>query len=177
MGGAIYHRVHSEPIKVDLVKITNGNELRFYDVGDSNYVGFEAPALTANCIWVLPQADGSALQVLRTDGSKNLSWASAAAGAGTFELDDTNASHILTGSWDEDDSANRTLKFKVNTGNRVIDLSGDLTLSIKLQGPVRTNRLPHRGRHRSSLTICLVILEHCTVNWYLKNNQKGSYRP
>lgn len=47
-------------------------ELRFYDNG--NYVGFEAPALGADQIWVLPATDGNANQVLGTDGSGNLDW-------------------------------------------------------------------------------------------------------
>jgi len=53
----------------------SANELRFYE--GSNYVGFEAPALTGDQIWVLPTADGSASQVLTTNGSGTLSWASA----------------------------------------------------------------------------------------------------
>lgn len=41
----------------------------------TNYVGFQAPAtISANKLWVLPAADGSANQVLKTDGSGNLSW-------------------------------------------------------------------------------------------------------
>ena len=74
----------------DLMTLTSGNltvagdvyigdsnkELRFYE--GSNYVGFEAPALSANQIWVLPSADGSANQTLKTDGSGTLSWATAA---------------------------------------------------------------------------------------------------
>jgi len=74
----------------DLMTLTSGNltvagdvyigdsnkELRFYE--GSNYVGFEAPALSANQIWVLPNADGTANQTLKTDGSGNLSWATAA---------------------------------------------------------------------------------------------------
>lgn len=46
---------------------------RFYDDGD-NYVGFKAPALGANQIWVLPAADGGASDVLSTDGVGNLVW-------------------------------------------------------------------------------------------------------
>ncbi len=53
--------------------IKNSGELRFYDNG--NYVGFEAPALAANQIWVLPAADGDANDVLITDGGGNLAWA------------------------------------------------------------------------------------------------------
>jgi len=56
----------------------NNNELRFYE--GSNYVGFEAPALSADKIWVLPAADGSNGQVISTDGSGNLSFADAAGG-------------------------------------------------------------------------------------------------
>ena len=53
----------------------SANELRFYE--GSNYVGFEAPSLSANQIWVLPTADGSSGQALKTDGSGNLSWGTA----------------------------------------------------------------------------------------------------
>ncbi len=67
------------------VRIEDNNELRFYDDGN-NYVGFEAPALTADQIWVLPDSDGSADQFLQTDGSGNLSWASGING-GDIDLD------------------------------------------------------------------------------------------
>ena len=50
----------------------NNKELRFYE--GSNYVGFEAPALSGDQIWVLPDADGTAGFALKTDGSGNLSW-------------------------------------------------------------------------------------------------------
>ena len=53
----------------------SNTELRFYE--GSNYVGFEAPALSANQIWVLPTADGTANQVLQTNGSGTLSWGTA----------------------------------------------------------------------------------------------------
>ena len=50
----------------------SNKELRFYEA--ANYVGFEAPALSANQIWVLPSADGSSGTALKTDGSGNLTW-------------------------------------------------------------------------------------------------------
>ncbi len=53
----------------------NANELRFYDTGSSHYVGFKAPALTTNQIWVLPATDGTSGQLLSTNGSGTLSWA------------------------------------------------------------------------------------------------------
>lgn len=54
-------------------------ELRFYQQsgGGTNYVGFKAQdgPFGTNTIWVLPPSDGTANQILRTDGSKNLGWA------------------------------------------------------------------------------------------------------
>jgi hypothetical protein len=56
-------------------------ELRLADTDSSHYVGFKSPGtVTANKVWVLPAADGTANQVLTTDGSGNLSFASASAG-------------------------------------------------------------------------------------------------
>ncbi|KKK79544.1 hypothetical protein LCGC14_2832430, partial [marine sediment metagenome] len=52
--------------------INNQGELRFYDNG--NYVGFEAGALSADQIWILPIADGNANDFLQTDGGGVLSW-------------------------------------------------------------------------------------------------------
>jgi hypothetical protein len=66
------------------IGITSQNEVRFYDNG--NYVGFEAPSLSADQIWVLPTADGSANDVLTTDGSGNLSWAGAGATVTTTRI-------------------------------------------------------------------------------------------
>ncbi len=51
----------------------SNNELRFYE--GANYVGFEAPALTGDKIWVLPTADGTANQGIVTNGSGTLSFA------------------------------------------------------------------------------------------------------
>lgn len=57
----------------DDIGLDNFEELRFYDDG-GNYVGFEAPALSANQIWVLPTADGDPGAVLTTNGSGTTSW-------------------------------------------------------------------------------------------------------
>jgi len=70
----------------------NNNELRFYE--GANYVGFEAPALSADKIWVLPAADGSNGQVIKTDGSGNLSFATV---SGTT-INNNADNRIITGS-------------------------------------------------------------------------------
>ena len=57
----------------------NQAEARFLEATANgvNYVGFKAPAsITSNLVWVLPSADGSANQVLQTNGSGTLSFAS-----------------------------------------------------------------------------------------------------
>lgn len=58
--------------------LQNQKEIRFSETTANgvNYVGFKAPAsLTADKIWVLPSADGTAGQFLKTDGAGNLSFA------------------------------------------------------------------------------------------------------
>jgi len=62
------------------VEIKSGTELRLYDADNSNYVGFKAPSLSVNKIWVLPNVDGSANQYLKTDGNGNLGWATSGGG-------------------------------------------------------------------------------------------------
>jgi hypothetical protein len=50
----------------------------------SNYTGFKAPAsLSANTIYEMPAADGSAGDVLKTNGSKVLSWVAPSGGGGS----------------------------------------------------------------------------------------------
>jgi len=65
------------------LKLGSNKELRFYE--GVNYIGFKAPALGANKIWILPATDGGLNEVLTTDGSGNLSWSSA---GGADTLDD-----------------------------------------------------------------------------------------
>ena len=58
-------------------------EARFIEAtaNGTNYVGFKAPAsITTNLVWTLPSADGTANQVLQTDGSGVLSFATASSG-------------------------------------------------------------------------------------------------
>lgn len=58
------------------INLKSRSELRFSDTDSSNYIGFKAPTnVTANKVWILPAADGTAGQFLRTDGSGTLSWA------------------------------------------------------------------------------------------------------
>ena len=62
---------------------TGPGEIRIYEDTDlgSHYTGFKAGNATASVSYVLPTADGSADEVLSTDGSGTLSWAAASSGA------------------------------------------------------------------------------------------------
>jgi len=56
---------------------TYGSQIRLHEKIDngSHYIGFQAPpSIGTNVIWTLPNADGSANQVLKTNGSGVLSW-------------------------------------------------------------------------------------------------------
>ena len=80
--------LHANNIKALSVHNTSSKgELRFYE--GCNYVGFAAPALSANQVWALPTADGSCGQFLKTDGSGALAWACASGGSfdGTLDAD------------------------------------------------------------------------------------------
>jgi hypothetical protein len=61
-------------------------ELQLLELGANGiqYVGFKAPdAIAANLVWTLPAADGTAGQVLRTDGAGHLAWMSTTGGTVT----------------------------------------------------------------------------------------------
>jgi len=68
------------------VQIGAAGALRFADTDSSNYVAFKSPGtVSTNVTWTLPATDGTASQVLSTNGSGTLSWASAAAGGPLLE--------------------------------------------------------------------------------------------
>ena len=66
------------------VILDNQVDARFREAtaNGTNYVGFQAPAtIAADVLWTLPATDGTAAQVLSTNGSGTLSWATAAGGS------------------------------------------------------------------------------------------------
>ncbi len=74
IGNAITGNLASGDIAID-------NQLRLNDADDSNYVGFVSPAtVTSDIVWTLPAADGTSGQVLQTNGSGVLSWATGVGG-------------------------------------------------------------------------------------------------
>ena len=60
------------------IRVSATGELKLYDSDDSNYVSFKSGGtVSSDVTWTLPTADGSNGQVLTTDGSGALSWATA----------------------------------------------------------------------------------------------------
>ena len=99
----------------------NNKELRFYE--GSNYVGFEAPALSADQIWALPAADGSAGFALKTDGSGTLSWG--LAGGNAFEtISVSGQSNVVA------DSSSDTLTLVGGTGLAITTAAGSDTITF-----------------------------------------------
>jgi hypothetical protein len=71
-------------------------ELRLADGDSSNYVGFKSPTtVSTNKIWTLPSADGTSGQVLQTNGSAVLSFATAG-GTPTVQTYDTGTAATWT---------------------------------------------------------------------------------
>ena len=74
-----------------------GSEIRIPEAttNGANYVGFKAPdSLSADKVWTLPSADGTSGQVLQTNGSGVLSFASS--GGGILQLKSANEPAKLT---------------------------------------------------------------------------------
>jgi hypothetical protein len=67
----------AEAVRIDSSQIvTIRDALRFADADASNYVAFKSSAtVSSNITWTLPAADGTSGQVLSTNGSGTLSWA------------------------------------------------------------------------------------------------------
>jgi len=142
------------------VDLQNQADLRFYEAtaNGTNYVGFQAPAdISSDVLWTLPSADGTANQVLTTNGSGTLSWTEARTnditqgdtsvtvtdtgsdGTVTFVTDGStrwtmsNAGHFLPGAdstYNIGASGNEVSNIYVDTLNvGAITASGDLTLN------------------------------------------------
>lgn len=78
------------------LEMENQTVIRFADADSSNWVGFRAPAtVTSNVTWTLPAADGSNTQILQTNGSGSLQWASFPASASITDPGATSTVHYL----------------------------------------------------------------------------------
>jgi hypothetical protein len=73
------------------------NPVRMYDTDSSNYVALRAPGtVSSNVTWTLPGTDGTANQVLKTDGAGVLGWVTGASGDVTTTGTQTLTNKTLT---------------------------------------------------------------------------------
>ena len=113
--------------------------LRFLGNSIADYVEFKNSAMTGQVSFTLPTADGSANEVLTTDGAGNLSW-SAGGGGGSSDLaglTDTNVSGVASGDILKYDGTNwiDITPATINTGNGISGgpFSATTTGTINLQ--------------------------------------------
>ena len=160
------------------IRLPNQNEVRFGDADNSNYVGFKSgAAVTTNTIWALPLGDGTADQVLKTNGSGTLTFATVSGGAAWQAVQTTNF--------------NVTAKegYFVNTTTAAITATlpssptlGDFVSFIDYAGTFDTNNLTiaRNGKNiQGSATDLTVATERAgltlvftdnTQGWLLQNN-------
>lgn len=75
------------------------NPVRMYDTDSSNYVALRAPGtVSSNVTWTLPGTDGTANQVLKTDGAGVLGWVTGASGDVTTTGTQTLTNKTINGS-------------------------------------------------------------------------------
>lgn len=119
---------------------TTGGTLKINEGTDNgtNFVGLKAPNnITSSVTFTLPSADGSADQILKTDGSGNLSFASASASSFTLAADSGTNDTFNTGG---------TLTFAGGTGidttvsNDQISIAIDSTVATLTGSQTLTNK-------------------------------------
>ena len=73
------------------LNLNNAGSIRYYNSGNTGYIAFVAPSNANDITFTLPASDGSSGQFLRTNGSGQLSWASATSASGGTPPGGTNA--------------------------------------------------------------------------------------
>jgi hypothetical protein len=99
-------------------------ELRFEDADSSAYVGFKSPAtVTTNLVWTLPATDGTTGQVLSTNGSAVLSWATAGGGSVTIGTSAADVLSAAAGEITADDAAADKIVFWDDSADKLTYLA------------------------------------------------------
>jgi hypothetical protein len=117
--------------------VTIRDALRFADADASNYVAFKSSAtVSSNITWTLPAADGTNGQLLSTNGSGTLSWAtgggggsSITAGDSKVEVTDTGSNGKITGT------ADNTAVFSVEKGKTFVLEGGSSSTGVGVAFP------------------------------------------
>lgn len=101
------------------------SDLRFADADSSNWVAFQAPATIASDVtWTLPAADGTSDQILSTNGSGVLAWATPGI-AVADNTSDSGTNYVAfttatSGSITTTRVSSTKLQFQPSTGNLTV---------------------------------------------------------
>lgn len=122
----------SVDISASSARLMTQTPLKFMDADNSNYVAFRAASLIPfNITWTLPTVDGTTGQFLKTDGSGNLSFATAVPVGGNNTIAYFNGAGLL--SSDANFSFNETTKsvwYGITTSGGVISVPTNGSLSF-----------------------------------------------
>jgi len=96
VSGGVTATSFTGPVTATQVDLTGQGDLRLQDASGGQYVALQAPATVGSSFtFTLPSADGSANQILKTDGSGNLGFTTVASG-GLTHLSTVTASSAST---------------------------------------------------------------------------------
>ncbi|NTU46804.1 hypothetical protein HGA88_04200 [Candidatus Roizmanbacteria bacterium] len=106
---------------------TQTTELRIRDSSGTNYISLRSPTLSSSTSFLLPAGDGTTGQVLSTNGSGTLSWASVLTAASAFMAGGNSFSaNAVLGTND-----NYPLILRTNSNERIrIDTAGNMGIGI-----------------------------------------------
>jgi len=117
------------------VTLNAQSNLRFADSDSSNWVALQAPATVAsNVTWTLPNADGTANQVLKTNGSGTLSWATAASGGAWKFISSVTASNSASVAFTSGIDSTYDVYVIVATGYTVDTLNANVFSQVSTDG-------------------------------------------
>lgn len=107
------------------ITLRERNEIRFGDADSSNYIGLKSPATIGSSFTLsLPTADGTNGQVLKTDGSGNLSFGTVSTTIGSTSIPTGGSATTISGlssvtSTNVNTTTTQATNIKTNATNRV----------------------------------------------------------
>jgi len=160
------------------INLVNQNEVRFEDATGGQYVGIKSPTtVPSSYTLILPTATGTANQVLQTDGSGNLSFATVSGGAAWQAVVTSNLTVVAKSGYFVNTSA-----AAITTTLPASATIGDFISFIDYSGTFDTNNLTvARNGHKiqgdaTDLTVATeragftLVYVDATQGWLLQNN-------
>lgn len=190
VGIGIINPTHRLQISNGNAAITNNNntagEMRFYEPSSSgsNYTAIRSQAQSSNVTYTLPAADGSSGQILSTNGSGSLSWATASASpsftVGSATVSSGNNHNLNIGSNNfirvSNGSSFTITGIAGGVNGRMIILfntgSTNMTIANEDSGSSSSNRIITNASTITSNSGCVTLVYDGTANrWVVVSQQ------